>query len=1492
MLHCTIQTAVRLVARTRGGLSYTPTASGTYYVEVYDFYLNNTGSYTLETWALPTVSIADTAIAEGNSGVQNATFTLSLSSASPVPVSVVVTTSGTSTATVGADFNAATSTVTFAAGQTTATFTTQVKGDTTFEPTEAFYVNLSTPQGAVLGDSSAVGLILDNDSPYANLPTDPFLKLQWYLYDRTGINVFPVWRDYTGNGVKVAVFDQGIDPNHADINNNLLVGLGVNSVSLSAGGAPVLATDNHGTAVAGTIAAERDGNGTVGVAYGANLVSIYSPLSISQIGEQIANAYTYAKNFDVLNDSWGLANGFSSGTTWAFYDSFQSPEFAAAGAALSSLAATGRNGLGTVVVQSAGNSYNVGDDTNLHNFQNSQYIITVAATDYFGDITSYSSPGASILVAAPGGGGTDTLSDIITTDRVGLAGNNLADYTSITGTSFSAPIVSGIVALMLDANPNLGYRDVQEILAYSARVTSTTSNVWDYNGASNWNGGGLHFDSLNHDLGFGLVDATAAVRLAETWSTSAHTAANRQQVSVTHSPTLLIPDNSIAGAFDSISITQAIDVERVEVTLNVTHPFVGDLSVLLTSPSGTTSFVLWRPQQNPLNAYGTSQSNINFTFDTVLDWGESSVGTWGISILDSAGGYVGTFDSWTLNLIGKPTSVNDTYIYTNEFAEACVDQNSRATLSDSSGVDTLNAAACSSNSLINLASGSGCTVDGQILTIASGTIIENAYCGDGNDTIIGNSSINNLRGGRGNDILNGGVGVDTLIGGAGNDTYVVDNVLDVITESTLTATEVDTVQAAVNWTLGSNLENLALTGIAVQAIGNTLNNLLTGNAAANTLNGGVGADTMIGGLGNDTYVVDNAADVTTEASTLATEIDTVQSGVTRILGANLENLTLTGTAAINGTGNTLANALIGNAAVNTLTGDAGNDTLNGGAGIDTMIGGLGNDTYVVDNAADVTTETSTLTTEIDTVQSSVTRTLGVNLENLTLTGTAAINGTGNTLNNTLTGNSAANTLTGDAGNDTLNGGAGIDTMIGGAGNDTYVVDNAGDITTDISTLTTEIDTVQSSVTRILGGNLENLTLTGTAAINGTGNTLANTLIGNAAANILDGGAGNDILRGDAGNDTLNGNAGIDWAYYNTATAAVTVNLNLATAQATGGAGSDTLSGIENLLGSNYNDVLTGNALDNTLNGGSGNDRMAGGTGNDTYVVNVLADVVTELAGAGTDTIQSSITYSLVDTDGAGVNGGNVENLTLIGTAAINGTGNALTNTLIGNAAANALDGGAGNDVLRGDAGNDTLNGNAGIDWAYYNTATAGVTVNLNLTAAQVTGGAGSDTLIGIENLLGGNFNDILTGNTAANTLSGGVGNDILNGGAGNDILIGGAGKDTLTGGTGADTFKFIAASESLGTTTADRDVVADFVRAQGDKIDLSGIDANTTATVAATGNQAFNGTLISSTATFSVAGQLQLKAGVLYGNTDTDAAAEFSIALTGVTSLLATDFVL
>lgn len=398
-----------------------------------------------------------------------------------------------------------------------------------------------------------------------------------------------------------------------------------------------------------------------------------------------------------------------------------------------------------------------------------------------------------------------------------------------------------------------------------------------------------------------------------------------------------------------------------------------------------------------------------------------------------------------------------------------------------------------------------------------------------NNTLTGNDGNNILSGGAGTDMLDGGLGADSLVGGAGNDTYFVDHVGDTITEALNEGT--DNVQSAVTILLGANVENLTLTGtgnidgtgnaLANSLTGNSGNNILTGGDGNDALNGGAGADTLIGGLGNDSYTIDNVGDVITESAGAGT--DFVTSSVTFVLGADVENLTLLGSATINGTGNALANALTGGSGVNILDGGDGNDTLNGGAGVDTLIGGLGNDAYTVDNAGDVVIESADA--GIDSVTSSVTFVLGANVENLTLSGSAAINGTGNALANVLTGGSGANVLDGGDGNDTLNGGSGADTLIGGLGDDIFVIDNIGDVLTELAGQ--GIDTVQSGIAHVLGAEFENLTLTGTAALAGTGNVQANTLVGNTGANTLDGGAGNDTLDGGSGADRLIGGAGND-----------------------------------------------------------------------------------------------------------------------------------------------------------------------------------------------------------------------------------------------------------------------------------------------------------------------------------------------------------------------------
>ncbi|OQW34610.1 MAG: hypothetical protein A4C66_12980 [Nitrospira sp. HN-bin3] len=402
-----------------------------------------------------------------------------------------------------------------------------------------------------------------------------------------------------------------------------------------------------------------------------------------------------------------------------------------------------------------------------------------------------------------------------------------------------------------------------------------------------------------------------------------------------------------------------------------------------------------------------------------------------------------------------------------------------------------------------------------------------------------------------------------------------------------------------------------------------------------------------------------------------------------------------------------------------------------------------------------------------------------------------------------------------------------------------------------------------------------------AIINGTpfddvlnGTILADTINGLAGDDEISGGAGNDILNGSSGDDLLEGEAGND-----------TLN---------GGDGHDSLfgdalfgvGGSDTLNGDNGNDYLDGEAGNDTLNGGSGDDTLVGGfddAGNDTLSGDIGNDWLfggngndVLNGGAGTDTanyqnaaVGVRVNLSLAgaqNTVGAGIDTLNsIEHL----------EGSSMNDTLTGNAGNNSLDGGAGNDVLNGGAGTDTAS------YLFTTTGVTGVTVNLSLAGAQNTVGAGIDTLNSIENLEGSVRNDTLTGNAGNNSLFGNAGNDVLNGGLGNDLLIGGLGKDTLTGGGGAlafDTFDYNAVSESR-PGVATRDIITDFNgrgALVGDKIDLTTIDANTLVG----GNQAF---IFGGPFT---AGHLRYVGGVLQGNTDGDAAAEFEIQLTGSPGLV------
>lgn len=393
----------------------------------------------------------------------------------------------------------------------------------------------------------------------------------------------------------------------------------------------------------------------------------------------------------------------------------------------------------------------------------------------------------------------------------------------------------------------------------------------------------------------------------------------------------------------------------------------------------------------------------------------------------------------------------------------------------------------------------------------------------GNDTLTGTSGADELyglggddtlSGGNGNDLLDGGTGADTMTGGFGNDTYEVDDVGDVVVETSTTG-GTDTVRTALaSYTLTTNVENLVL-------LANAAARSITGNSGANHITMASGAVSVNGGNGSDT--------VSYVAETGAVTVDLV-SGVNGGMAADdtltsIENLT-------------------GSAYGDTLSGTAAANVLDGGAGADTLTGRGGNDVYLVDDSGDVVVEVGGEGTDEIRLANFSSYTLPSEVENLRQTTTGALTATGNVLNNEITGNSGSDTfdggdghdflsgqggddtLDGGDGHDTLNGGTGADTMDGSTGNDVYVVDNGGDVVVElVGEGTDQVLTTLTSYT--LGAHVENLNFTGSGNFQGTGNALANIVYSVGGADTLDGGDGDDELRSQAGDDAVLGGDGDD-----------------------------------------------------------------------------------------------------------------------------------------------------------------------------------------------------------------------------------------------------------------------------------------------------------------------------------------------------------------------------
>jgi subtilisin family serine protease len=620
------------------------------------------------------------------------------------------------------------------------------------------------------------------------LPTDTYFHKQWYLLN-TGqsgglagidLNVTGVWADYTGRGVTVAVYDDGVEYTHPDLDDNynfkLLHGKKFDAAHYET-------YHQHGTHVSGVIAAERNGIGTVGVAYDAQITGIN--MSSPGIPEGLLSFppdfYSALPKFDITNHSY-----VTDGRSALFSEQF-------------SLAAdTGRDGLGTLHFASAGNfkfgtfgneRFQYLADENV--WADIDSVTVVAAVGHHGFITDFSSPGHSVLISGLGNQTVD--SGIWTPDPIGSAGwsdgtyelpqNSDPDYTAdFGGTSAAAPMVAAVAALMLEANPDLGWRDVQSILALSARHMGSAVGTapeldelhsWAFNGADNWNGGGLHYSP---DYGFGLVDALAAVRLAETWEDQ-QTSENLVLApdAGVWSGSLAIPGATADGPGDwvhfTIDVTAALNIETLRI--NVVGVENTALRLLLTSPGGAQFQIT-----NGLGSFYTTDAGTKINAFR----GEDAQGQWTVSVQDRlAGDLSETLTQVSLSFTGSQTDDDDTYFFTNEFSNYVGTHGHIRNIGNGVGIDTLNAAAVTAATTLDLSNRTG-MIDGEAVSLSSS--LTRFLLGDGADRVEGGSGATFVRAGRGNDDLTARGGNDTLMGEAGDDRLRGGNGSDLLYDGT------------------------------------------------------------------------------------------------------------------------------------------------------------------------------------------------------------------------------------------------------------------------------------------------------------------------------------------------------------------------------------------------------------------------------------------------------------------------------------------------------------------------------------------------------------------------------------------------------------------------------------------------------------------------------------------------------------------------------------
>ena len=466
-------------------------------------------------------------------------------------------------------------------------------------------------------------------------PNDPYFDDQWHLNNSgqtngevgEDANVMGVWDSFNGSGVVISVIDDGVEHSHPDLSDNYMSAHSYDWCGDDPDPNPN-SSDGHGTAVAGVAAGTGNNSiGVTGAAFGASIAG-HRLIACGFSDSTSAEALSYHNGeIDIYSNSWGpfdsgnILDGPGPITIAAIEDSVYN----------------GRSGLGNIYTWAAGNGLESDDNSNYDGYSNSRYSIAVAAITHYGEQSWYSEPGANILVTAHSNGGIPqgNYEGITTTDITGNGGYEGGDVThDFGGTSSATPLVSGVIALVLEANPDLTWRDVQNILVHSSRKNDANDSSWNMNGAGH---------DVSHKFGFGAVDAGAAVSLAQNWSSSGE---ESNASFGPYAPNTGIDNGPSTWTEFNLSVPVDLRLESIDVIVDITHDARGELDIVLQSPSGHES---WLAEEHTDNNADYS----NWRFGTVQHWDESSQGEWKLKVRDSvSGSNSGTVNSWEVILHG------------------------------------------------------------------------------------------------------------------------------------------------------------------------------------------------------------------------------------------------------------------------------------------------------------------------------------------------------------------------------------------------------------------------------------------------------------------------------------------------------------------------------------------------------------------------------------------------------------------------------------------------------------------------------------------------------------------------------------------------------------------------------------------------------------------------------------------------------------------------